>query len=153
MSGPDGRRDLVGVGVLEEVPGRAGLEGRVHALLLAERGQRHHLHVVVASADLTGRLDAVDGLHLEVHEDDVGSPPLGVQPGEQVERLRSPVGIADDLEVGFAVEEGQQSAAHDRVIVDHQHADPLVRLRRHSRPLLLGRDLHPDDGAQSRACS
>ena len=138
MSGPYGRCDLVGVGVLEQVAGRTGFERRLHALLLGERGQRHDLHVVVASPDLTGRLDAVEGLHLKVHQDHVGSPPLGVQPGEQVERMRSSVGIADDLEVGLAVEEGQQPAAHDRVIVDHQHADPLVRLRRHPSRLRLG---------------
>ena len=123
MSGPDGRGDLVGVGVLEQVPGGAGLERGVHALLLGERGQRHHLDVVVAGADLAGRLDAVDRRHLEVHDDDVGSPALGVQPGEQVQRLRPAVGVADDLEVGLALEEGQQPAANDRVIVDDQDAD------------------------------
>ena len=147
MSGPYGRCDLVGVGVLEQVAGRTGLDRRLHALLLGERGQRHDLHVVVASPDLTGRLDAVEGLHLKVHQDHVGSPPLGVQPGEQVERMRSPVGIADDLEVGFAVEEGQQPAAHDRVIVDHQHADPSSA-QAPPRPLPVT-GLHPDDGAQS----
>ena len=106
MSGPDGRSHLVGVRVLQQVAGGARLEGGVDALLLGEGRQRHHLHVGVAGADLTGGLDAVDGRHLEVHEDDIRSSPFGVPLREQSKRPRSAVRVADDLEVRLALEEG-----------------------------------------------
>jgi hypothetical protein len=72
VSGPDRHRDLVGVRILEEEAGGPGLERRVHALVLAERREHDDLDLLKALPDLARRLDAVDGLHLQVHEDDVG---------------------------------------------------------------------------------
>jgi hypothetical protein len=68
----------------------------MNALFLAEGGQRHHLDLGVARADLASRLDAVERLHLEVHDDYVGSPPFGGQAGEQLQCLRAALGVADD---------------------------------------------------------
>ena len=48
--------------------------------------------------------------------------------------------LAEDLDVGFAVEERQQAAAHDFVIVDNQHADALVRF--HPVPSARDPDAH-----------
>ena len=131
IRGAHGRRDLVGVGVLEDVSRRSGLQCAAHELVVGVGGQDDHRDVVVAGADQAGRLDAVQGPHLQVHDDHVGPPPLGFEPLQQVERLRPAVGRPDDLEVGLALEEGPQPTTHDRVIVDHEHLDPVSRLRRH----------------------
>ena len=96
MGGADRGRDLVGVGVLEQVARGAGLERRVHALLLAERRQRDDLDVVVARADPPRRLDPVDRLHLEVHQHDVRQPPSASSSREQRERLVAARRVADD---------------------------------------------------------
>jgi hypothetical protein len=64
MSGPDGGRHVVGVGVLEHVARRPRMKRGVHTLLLGERGERHHLDVAVQSTNLTRRLDPVDRRHL-----------------------------------------------------------------------------------------
>jgi hypothetical protein len=53
------------------------------------------------------------------------SQALGGDPCELLQRLATIGGLADDLHVGFAVEEATQPFAHDLVIVDHQ--DVTVR--------------------------
>jgi hypothetical protein len=35
------------------------------------------------------------------------------------QRLAAAFGLADDIEIGFTLEQGQKSAADDRVVVDH----------------------------------
>ena len=131
IRGAHGRRDLVGVGVLEDVSRRSGFQCAAHELVVGVGGQDDDRDVVVAGADQAGRLDAVQGPHLQVHDDHVGSPPLGFEPLQQVERLRPAVGRSDDLEVGLALEEGPQPATHDRMVVHHEHLDRVCRLSRH----------------------
>ena len=53
---------------------------------------------------------------------------------EQVERLGAAAGLAHDVDVGLAVEEREQPAAHDLVVVHDQHVDGVVRPTRHRQP-------------------
>jgi hypothetical protein len=76
VSGPDRHRDLIGVRILEEETGGPGFERSVHALVLAERREHDDLDLFEALSDLARRLDAVDRLHLQVHEDDVRWGPV-----------------------------------------------------------------------------
>ena len=107
MGGADRRRDLVGVGVLQQVSRRAGLEGPLHEFRLAERGERHHLDVVVPGSHPPGRFDPVDRSHLQVHENHVWANALGIEPCEQVEHLGASLGRPNDLEVVFSLEESE----------------------------------------------
>jgi len=104
----------------------------MHPLLVAERGQHDHLEIAVPGPDPAGRLDAVDRFHLEIHQDDVRAALLRVQPGEDVERLRTSARLADDVEVVFAPEKREQPPSHDGVIVDDDHADRIVCLSCHA---------------------
>src|SRR3954451_17941792 len=54
VGGPDALRDLVGVRVLEKIPGGACRDRAVHALLLRERRERDYLDAGVARADRPG---------------------------------------------------------------------------------------------------
>ena len=127
-------RDLVRVGVLEQISGSPGLEGSLDALGLPERRQRHDLYVVVLGSDHPRRLDPVYRSHLQVHEYDVGTHPLGVEPCKQVDRLDSSLRVADHVKVALPLEKGKQAATHDGVIVDDEDAD-RVRLSCHPTPL------------------
>src|SRR3954469_10411880 len=59
-----------------------------------------------------------------------------VERGKQLERLGAAAGVTDDLDVGLAVQEGEQPAAHDGVVVDDEDAD--ARLIGHSEPASPG---------------
>ena len=54
-----------------------------------------------------------------------GRRPSDCHRREQVECLSAPSCLTHDLDVGLAVEEREQPAAHDLVVVDHQHTDGL----------------------------
>ena len=131
MRGSDGGHDLVGIGVLEQVSGRTGLERRVHAIVLAERRQGDDLDTRVARANASCRLDPVDRCHLQVHQDDVREA-FGIGCFEHVECVWPVRRLADELEVRFACQKAREAAAHDCVIVDDEHAD---RAGGHALPL------------------
>lgn len=66
--------------------------------------------------DAAGGFDAVDSFaQLEVHQDDVRG-----QPGGQGDGLLAAARLADDLDVRFAAQEGEQSGAYDGVVVAEQ---------------------------------
>jgi hypothetical protein len=133
VRGPDGGCHVVGIGVLEHIARCPCLERGVHTFLLGERRERHHFDVVVESANLAGRLDPVDRRHLQIHDDHVGPAPLRLQRGEHVKRLGAPFCRAYDVDIGLAVEERKQPAAHDLVVVDNQDTDGFMPPRLHLR--------------------
>ena len=97
-----------------------------------ERDDRYF--VVVTGPDAAGRLDPVDGLHLEVHEHDVRPATGRVEALDRLERLHPSFDVADDVEIGLTAQEGQEPAAHNGVVVDDEHPD-AVGLRRHRESL------------------
>ena len=82
----------------------------------------------------------------------------GRQPSNSIDARRSsawgaPFRLSHDVDVGLAVEEREQPAAHDLVVVDDQDSDGLIRSRLH-----LSRDrLREGRGLvrpfRTRACS
>ena len=70
--GPDPRDDVVGLGVLQQVPDGSGVECGHDPLRVRERGQHQHVRTAVGD-DLPGGGDPVDAGHLQVHEHDVGT--------------------------------------------------------------------------------
>ena len=83
-----------------------------------ERRQDDDLGRGRARADEAQRGEAVHPGHADVHEDDVRT--VGV---DRREHLRAVLRLADDLEVVGAAEHHRQPGAHERVVVDDQHAD------------------------------
>jgi len=118
-----GSGDPVDVRVLEQIPGGPRLQRGTDPLGLAERGQDDDLDVVVEAPDRARRLDPVEWLHLEVHQYDVRALPDRVEELEHVEGAVAAVGVADDRDVGLAVEERRQPVADDRVVVDDEDPD------------------------------
>ena len=90
LSRPDRRRDLIGLGVLEQVTGRAGLKRCVDLLLLHEARHRHDLDIRIALLHRGGRLDAVHRLHHQVHQHHVGETALRLRT-RQIVQSRSAV--------------------------------------------------------------
>ncbi len=120
--------ELVGIGVLEQVTGGAGIQGGVDAVLFHERGQRYDLHLGVAGADLPRRLDSVHRVHLEVHEHDVWPQPLGAERHYPVQRLTAVSCLADDLDPRLGPKEAPEALADHLVVIDDQQSD-FRRLR------------------------
>src|SRR5438046_2295030 len=84
--------------------------------------------LLVPLADPASRPDAVDGLHLHVHQDDVGTAPLGVEALERSERFLSAAHVRDNVEVRLAPQEGEEAPAHHGMVVDDENPDgPGVR--------------------------
>ena len=117
-AGPDRGGDLFGLGVLQDVARRAGLEGRGDLLLLDEGGHGHDLGLGPLGLDPADRGDAVHVRHQQVHQDDVRLEAAGHR-----HALGAVGGLADDLDVGLEVEEDPQPHPDDRMVVDDEHAD------------------------------
>ena len=115
----NGGGDLLGLGVLEHVARRAGLEGGGDLLLLDERGHGHDLGLGPLGLDPADGGDAVHVRHEQVHEHDVGLEPAG-----HGHALAAVGGLAHDLDVGLEVEEHAKPHPDDGVVVDDQDADP-----------------------------
>ncbi len=64
------------------------------------------------------RLDPVGARHADVHQDDVGREARG-----EPRRLLAVLGLADDLEVGLALEDDAEAAADERLVVREQDPD------------------------------
>ena len=119
--GADGRGQVVGLGVLEEEPARAGLDGGRHPVLVDEAGQRDDLDLGMARLDLGGRRDPVHDRHQQVHDDDVRAQRL-----DRGQRLDAVLRLADHLEVVVEREEVAHAAADHRVVVGEQDPDPVA---------------------------
>ena len=115
--GADRRRDVVGLGVLEQETGGARLDGRHDPLLLDGAGQRDDLDLRTRRAELAGCLDAVEPRQVEVHDHDVRAERLG-----RAERLAAVRRLANHLDVLEERQELAQAAADHGVVVDEQHA-------------------------------
>lgn len=120
MGGADGLDDRPLIGVLEEVPRRAGLEGRNDLVLLDEAREGNNLGRGVAGLDLVDRGDAVLHRHDEVHKDDVRRARF-----HQANRLLAVRRVADDVHVVDDLEQATKPAPNDGVIIDDEDADPL----------------------------
>jgi len=68
----DAAQDLVGLGVLEQIAHRAGVEGAHDPLRIGVRREHQHVRQLLPD-DGPGRTDAVDARHLQVHEHHVGT--------------------------------------------------------------------------------
>src|SRR5918996_1239356 len=107
--------DLVGGDLLQEVPGRAGLDRVVQVRFLVAVRQDEDLHVREMFLDLLRRLDARTPRHPHVHQHDVRH-----QLGSALDRLVPVVGLADHLDVGLSPEDHLQASAEQGMIVGDQ---------------------------------
>jgi len=141
--GANGGRDLLGLGVLQDVAGRAGLERRGDLLLLDEARHRDDLGLRSFGLDPADRGDAVHVRHQEIHQDDVGLEATGHR-----HALAAVGGLADNLDVVLEVEEDAQAHPDDRVVVDDEDADPgvLPHLTSEGRQRGTGRGSGPGRG-------
>ncbi len=130
--GVDGGGDVLRRGVLEQIAGGPGLDGREDVGVRAVGGEDEHRRGLGESGDAAGGLDAVHAVaHLEVHEHDVG-PGLPALPrvGEMSQRGRAVRRFADGLDAGQFVDHGAEPAPYDGVVVHQEYADhAAARLR------------------------
>jgi len=112
--GADGVDELLGLGVLEEEPARAGLEPGEDVVVAVEGREDDDLRQVRLD-DAPGGLDAVEHRHLHVHEHDVGAQLGGAPHG-----LGTVGGLADHLEVVLHREDEGEPGADELLVVDEQ---------------------------------
>jgi len=80
------------VEILQHIAARASLQGLYHVVVGFERGQHQDLDLGVLGDNSAGGLDAVQGGHLDVHQDDVRLQRQG-----QLDRIDSIFRLADNL--------------------------------------------------------
>ena len=118
--GPDGGDEVDRRDVLQEEPAGTGAE-RLDDVLVGVEG-RQHQHATrrrdALADELTGRLDAVEGGHADVHDDDVRAAPAGLG-----DALATVGRLADDLDVILAVEDHPEAGPDELLVVHEQDAD------------------------------
>ena len=119
--GADAVEDVVGLGVLEQVADRAGVERAHDPLGVGVRRQHQHVGQLLGD-DRAGGADAVDARHLQVHQHDVGPGPRA--PPRAPPRRRRP--CRRRSRSATPASSWVEPAPHHRVVVDHHDGDPLV---------------------------
>src|ERR687892_1243828 len=116
----DGVQEVFRLDVLDEESGRAGAQRVEDVLVQAIVGQDHDVHPGQGrvGGDAPGRLDAVHDRHLNVDERNVGQVFFG-----QVQALAAVGGLGHHLDVVLDLEEGAESAAKERLVVDQPDTD------------------------------
>ncbi|GAA3157905.1 hypothetical protein GCM10020001_097440 [Nonomuraea salmonea] len=89
----------------------------------------------MSGADTSGRLDAVEERHAQVHQHHVGT-----QLGRQTDRLQTVTGRTDDLNARYEPEQQHQPLTYDGLIVhdEHTHAHHWSTIPLPSAGSLLG---------------
>ena len=121
---PDAGEQVLGVGVLEQVADRAGVERRDDPLAVGERRQHQHLGAELLGDDPPGRLDAVDAGHLQVHHARRRAAPRATT----ATRLRAVGGLPTTSMSSAPHEQLRQPGADDGVVVDEHHPDRSARV-------------------------
>src|SRR3954453_15090201 len=119
--GADAAQQLVGLGVLEQVPDRAGVDGIEDPAAVGERGEHHDAHAGGGRPDAPGGLDPVELRHREVHQRDVGA-----RRGDELDPLPAVAGGTRELHVAHAGEQLLEPRADNVMIVDYGHADHVA---------------------------
>ena len=119
---PDRVDELGRLDVLQQEAARAGPHRRIDVLVEVERRQYQDACPRSGFDEPPCRLDPVEVRHAHVHEDHVR-----VELPRQLDPLLAVRRLADELEVVAFVEDHPKAAAHERLVVDDEHAN------RHSR--------------------
>ena len=121
----DGARrgdEILGGRVLEDEPGCAGVERPPERIVVVERREHEHRRRRLALVEQPGRRHAVHPAHAHVHQDEIG-----LVGGDCRYDLVAVGALGDDLEAVGGREDAGDARAHDRLVVDHQHADHVAR--------------------------
>ncbi|GAA4715446.1 hypothetical protein Prum_004610 [Phytohabitans rumicis] len=121
-SGANRVGELLAGGVLEQVPDRAGFDRAFDVGVRLVRGEDQHPGTGAARDDLGGGPDAVEPRHPQVDQCHIGRQPL-----DEVDGLPAVGRFGDDLDARFGGEQRDHPGPHDRVVVDHDDAQLLVR--------------------------
>ena len=120
----DGALQLTELGALDAVAGGAGLEHRIDDGTVVETGEGDDAHVRKGGSDPSGRLDAVENRHADIHEDHVRRKCQG-----EVDGLPSVARLADDDDLRFRGQLCSQDEPKGlRVVADEQANHPLASL-------------------------
>jgi hypothetical protein len=126
------RRDL-----LEEIPGRARLDGVVEIGFLVADRQHDDLGAGGDLLDGGACLDPAPLGHPHIHQDDVGQ-----QVGGLLDGLGAVARLPHDLDVLLGREHDLQAPAEQGVVVDHKDSDRFlawrVRVRAHADDAVVG---------------
>ena len=116
--GMDSSDQAVRLGVFEQEAAGAGPQPRVDVIVKVEGGQDQHLARQPGGRDVAGRLDAVTAGHPDVHQHHVGT-----QRGAHGDGGGPVGGLANHLDIGFALEDQAEAHPDEGVVVDQEHAD------------------------------
>ena len=112
---PDRVGEFAGRGVLEQEAARSPPQRLVDVVVQVEGGQHQDLRGGPEGGDLPGGLQAVHHRHADIHQDHVRTQLRGAR-----DRFLPVHGLADDLDVGLAVQQGGEAGPdHALVIGDH----------------------------------
>ena len=118
-----GREFAVGLRLRDVVGGAQRQRAQAYLGVAAGERRRHqHDEIALLLQQTRQRGDPVDVGHVDVENDDVGIGALHLLDG-----FASAAQRGDDLEVGLGLDPARDQAAHDDGVVDHHHADRVLR--------------------------
>jgi hypothetical protein len=110
------RRDVLTGGALEDVAARSRLERREDGVIVIDHGHDEHGRSVGEASDAGGCRDAGHRGQVQVHQNDVNAAAC-----DRVDCLLPVFGSRHDVAIGKRRQQGHQTVAEERVVVDHQH--------------------------------
>src|SRR5918995_251984 len=117
---PDGTQDLGLEGAFKQVASGTGLQRGEHRIVILLHADDEDAYVGAGVQDRTGRLDAVDPGHTEVHQDHVRLERFGEREG-----LPPVARLAYYLEVGRGEEQGTQPVTEVGMVIGDELPDLL----------------------------
>jgi hypothetical protein len=115
-----GGDQLLGRVVLEDEAARPGPEGLVDLLIQIERGEDEHPCRAIRRQDASGRFEAVELGHADIHRDDGGMNTRSL-----VDRLETVACLGDDLDVVFAGQQHAEAGSNHRLVIRDKQADTM----------------------------
>jgi hypothetical protein len=115
--GADALDQVLSADVLQDVSARTGEHGGSAGLVVVVRGEHDAARVGHRGPDVAAQVDA-----RSVGQPDVQHRHVGARGADATEGAGQVGRLADDLEVGFGVDELGDAATHDLVVVDEEYA-------------------------------
>jgi signal transduction histidine kinase len=115
--------------LLEDVPSRTGHHRREQRFIVGKGSKHENLHLWHRGSNRAGRFDAALVGEANVHDDDVGSRPLGFAQGS-----RRRVRLADHDKVRGRGKKCTDTTPHDLMVIDQEYPDSCVRVVSHPSP-------------------
>jgi hypothetical protein len=121
--------EVITADLLEDVASRTCHHRREQRFIVGKGGKHEHLHLWHCRSNCAGGFDPALVGEANVHDDDIGSRPLGLE-----QRSGRRVGLTDHGQVLCRGEKCTHATPDDLMVIDQEHPDLRSRVVRHPSP-------------------